>query len=162
MLFFAPSAFAEGRFRPQILCIHQHWRCIFHSLHFKTQVGRHSLMRWPTLSIEHCNHFEFASASCASIGFDAQYCFSNLYPIYLQNLPQFHSKMRLGEVQFLAFVSGSKDAVMAHANKPRREYVQRKPAQELGCAQRHTNNQLFLELRKVFNKTRNFTLSACN
>jgi hypothetical protein len=94
-------------------------------------------MRWPTLSIEHCNHFEFASASFASIGFYAQYCFSNLCAIYLQNLPQFHAKIRLGAVQFLAFVSGSEDAVMARANKPRRQYVQTKSAQELVCAQRH-------------------------
>jgi hypothetical protein len=28
MLFFASSAFAEGRFSPQIPYIHQHWRCI--------------------------------------------------------------------------------------------------------------------------------------
>jgi hypothetical protein len=27
--FFGPRAFAEGRFRQQLLCIHQHWRCIF-------------------------------------------------------------------------------------------------------------------------------------
>jgi hypothetical protein len=27
--FFGPSAFAEGRFWPQVPGIHQHWRCIF-------------------------------------------------------------------------------------------------------------------------------------
>jgi hypothetical protein len=25
---FGPRAFAEWRFWPQIICIHQHWRCI--------------------------------------------------------------------------------------------------------------------------------------
>jgi hypothetical protein len=50
------AVLAAGSPRPPTLAMYLPIHCTP-----KIQVCRHSLRRWPTLSIEHCSHFKFAS-----------------------------------------------------------------------------------------------------